>query len=246
MSRRQRIALSVLAAGVLLGASAPGAGAERYRRQFSWSGYTWQVRLAKHENPAKNTWWDSPANVRVRSDGSLRLAITRAGATWRSVEVVSKRRLGYGRYRWVVGSRLDALDPHAVVALFTDDSVHRSPYGEQIFEFARWNDPTLLSGWAVSWSLRKQSSESFALTPAAPYTVEVTWLAKTVRQRMVDATGAVLYDHTWNVRSDGEFMLARMSHWLFGGPPAGGVVPAPAIIKDFAFTPLARLSGRAG
>jgi hypothetical protein len=123
------------------------------------------------------------------------------------------------------------------VALFTDDSVHRSPYGEQIFEFGRWNDPTLLPGWAVSWSARKKSAASFALTPAAPYTVDVTWATTTVRQRMVDATGAVLYDHTWPVRSDGQFMLARMSHWLFRGPPADRVAPPPAIIQDFSFTP---------
>jgi hypothetical protein len=62
------------------------ASAETYRRKLSWSGLEWKVRLAKRENPGKNAWGDSPANVRVRSDGSLRLAIT-TGHDWRSVEV---------------------------------------------------------------------------------------------------------------------------------------------------------------
>jgi hypothetical protein len=241
MGHWQRLTAIVCAAAVGLGVSASSAGAERYRRTFSWSGFTWQVRLATRENPGRNTWWDAPANVRVRRDGSLRLAITRAGRTWRSVEIATKRRLGYGRYRWVVGSRLDALDPHAVVALFTDDSVHKSPYGEQIFEFSRWNDPTLQPGWAVSWSRRKKSFDSFALTAAAPYTVDVVWASSTVRQRMVDGSGAVLFDHTWTLRSDGRFMLARMSYWLFRGPPADGRVQPPAIVEDFGFTPPARV-----
>ncbi len=226
------LALSLMAALV----PAP-AGAERYRRQFRWSGYTWQVRLARHEDPGRNTWWDAKANVRVQSDGSLRLAITHAGSVWRCVELASKRRLGYGRYRWVVGSPLDAMDPHAVLALFTDDSVHRSPYGEQIFEFATWADPSLLPGWAVSWSRRAKRDDSFALSPSPPYTIEVTWLARTVQLRMVDAAGTVLYDRTRVERSDGEFMLARMSYWLFRGPPAGGAPPAAIVLRSFAFTP---------
>lgn len=239
--RCEKRTLSVLLAVVLCLMSAAPASAERYRRSFKWSGYTWQVRLAKHENPGRNTWWDAPANVRVRRDGTLRLAITRAGGTWRCVEIVTKRRLGYGRYRWVIRSRLDALDPHAVVALFTDDSVHRSPYGEQIFEFGRWADPAQQPGWAVSWSRRVKSYASFPVSAAAPYTAEVTWVGTNVHQRMVDATGAVLFDRTWTVRSDGQFMVARMSHWLYGGPPEGGVLPAPAILSDFAFTPAAKL-----
>lgn len=218
------------------------APAERYRRQFHWSGYTWQVRLARKEKPGRNTWWDAKDNVRVRSDGTLRLAITHRGSVWRCVELATKRRLGYGRYRWVVSSSLGSVDPHTVLALFTDDSVHRSPYGEQIFEFATWADPSLLPGWAVSWSRRVKSDESFALSPAAPYTVDITWRRTTTQLRMVDATGAVLYDRTRRVRSDGQFMLARMSYWLFRGPPESGLPPAPVILSDFTFTALSRLA----
>ena len=74
----------------MLAAGAQPASAERYRRQFNWSGYTWKVRLAARENPGNNAWGDSKDNVRVRSDGSLRFGIT-TGPTWRSVEIAGTR-----------------------------------------------------------------------------------------------------------------------------------------------------------
>ncbi|QEC46190.1 hypothetical protein FSW04_00470 [Baekduia soli] len=229
-----------MASLLLLLALPAGAGAERYRRFFSWSGYRWQVRLATHENPGNNDWWDSDGNVRVRADGTLRLGITRAGARRRSVELATTRRLGYGRYRWVVESRLGSIDPYSVLALFTDDSVYRSPYGEQIFEFARWGEPLGPQGWAVSWSRRVRSYESFTVSDAAPYTASVTWRHSGVRLLLRDATGRVLYDVTRPVLSDGQFMVARMSYWLYPGYPRD-LAPPPIIIRDFAFTPLARL-----
>ena len=219
---------------------APPASAERYRRHFSWSGYTWQVRLARGENPGHNTWWDSTGNVRVKRDGTLRLAITRAGAVRRSVELATVRRLGYGRYRWVVGTPLEAIGAYTVLALFTNDTVHRAPYAEQDFEFARWGVEGGPPGWAVSWANRVKSYDSFGLTPAAPYTVDIVWRRGEVRHRITDATGAVLYDRARQVASNGRFMVARMSYWLYPGYPSD-LQPAPITIRDFAFTPLSRL-----
>ena len=69
------------------------AGAETYKRKLNWSGYTWKVRVAKQENPGNNAWGDSTRNVRVQSDGSLRLGIT-TGKPWKSVELAGVRRLG--------------------------------------------------------------------------------------------------------------------------------------------------------
>ena len=90
-----RLLVGALLALVALTCAQP-ASAETYLRKLSWSGYTWKVRLAKRENPGKNTWGDSAKNVRVQSDGSLRLGIT-TGRTWKSVELAGVRNLGYGR-----------------------------------------------------------------------------------------------------------------------------------------------------
>lgn len=236
----RRTATGLLAALVVIAGAAPVAQAEHYSRSFSWSGYRWKVRVAHHENPDRNDWADAPANVRVRPDGTLRLAITGTGAARRSVEVVTRRELGYGRYTWVVGSSLSPLNLYSVLALFTDDDVHRSPYGEQIFEFGRWGDPTALPGWAVSWSAHHKAYDSFGLTTAAPYVAQITYRRGSARIFLRDATGTVLYDRTRPLANDGRYMAARMSYWMSRGAPATLTVP-PMTIRSFHFTPLARL-----
>ena len=235
---RVRLALVIALAAVVVAPAV--AGAERYRRDFSWSGYRWQVRLAHNENPGHNDWGDSPANVRVRPDGTLRFAVTRAGARRRSVEIATKRILGYGRYRWIVGSRLGRLDDYNVLALFTNDTVFRGPYGEQIFEFSHWGQPLGLPGWGVSWSAGVKSFDGFPLSDAAPYTAVITWRPSQVRLFLRDGAGAVLYDATRPVAGTGRFMAARMSYWLSPGS-APSYLPPPMVIRSFHFTPLARL-----
>ena len=106
------------------GVRAPGLTAVPTRSGSIWSGYTWKVRLAKRENPRKNTWGDSTKNVRVQSDGSLRLGIT-TGRTWKSVELAGVRNLGYGRYRWVIDT--DLSNRSNVVALFVRDMARPPP-----------------------------------------------------------------------------------------------------------------------
>lgn len=231
----------IVTGALLLAAVLPAvAEAERYRRFFSWSGYRWQVRLATNEDPGMNDWWDSTSNVRVRRDGALRLAITRAGSRRRSVELATVRRLGYGRYRWVVGSKLGNIDAHSVFALFTSDAVHRAPYAEQDVEFARWGQEQGPPGWTVSWSQRFKSVSSFAVSNAAPYTVAITWRRTGVHFHLRDATGLIIHDVTRPVVANGRFMVSRMSYWLYPGYPRDRL-PPPVIVRDFDFIPLDRL-----
>lgn len=106
-----RVTLVVAMLGAL-----PVAGAEAAREQrvLDWSGYRWTVRHSvKRENPGRNLWGDSRANVRVQRDGRLRVNIVKG----RSVEVVGPR-MGYGRYTWVVDSDMSTADPFRVVGFF--------------------------------------------------------------------------------------------------------------------------------
>ncbi|HMS61499.1 MAG TPA: hypothetical protein PKD63_04400 [Solirubrobacteraceae bacterium] len=240
MFRTTPARLTITGALLLLAAMPAVAEAERYRRSFPWSGYRWQVRLATGEDPGHNDWGDSARNVRVRPDGTLRLAIVRDGSKRRSVELATVRRLGYGRYRWVVGSKLGRLDHFSVLALFTNDTVHRAPYGEQDFEFTHWGNAGAPPGWAVSWSQRVKAFDGFSLSNLAPYTIDITWRLSVVRFHMRDGGGVVLYDVTRPMLSNGRFMAARMSYWLFPGFPRE-LLPPPVIVRDFEFTPLSRL-----
>jgi hypothetical protein len=230
----KRLLLCVLLAAVTLTWAQP-AGAETYRRKFTWSGYTWKVRLAKRENPGKNAWGDSTANVRVRPDGKLRLGIT-TGSRWRSVELAGVRRLGYGRYRWVVDT--DLSNPTNVVALFVRDmAVSSASHGEQDIEFSRWSVPESNPGWFVSWGKRRKAFDSFPMTNRAPYIVAITWRPKSVRFFMRDAGGTVLVDRKVRARSTGRLLYPRMSYWLLPGSTRD-VAPPPVLLNSFRFTKL--------
>ena len=181
---------AALVAVVAFAACGPPAQAtDRYRRFFNWSGYRWAVRSTEQRAaPGNNRWGDSKRNVRVRADRSLLVAI----AGGRSVEVVGPP-TGYGRYRWVVRTDLSTVDPFRVIGFF----VHGTR-GEQDIEFSRWGVPLLATpGSWVSWrrSTRLGFGE-FAVSAAAPYTIEIDWRVGATRFRMRDATGATLLDTT--------------------------------------------------
>jgi len=204
------------------------AGAETYKRKLTWSGYTWKVRLAKRENPGKNTWGDSSRNVRVQSDGSLRMAIT-TGRPWKSVELATVRNLGYGRYRWVVNT--DLSNPSNVFALFVRDmAVSSASHGEQDIEFARWNPNDVNPGWFVSWTKKLKTFSSFPTTNTPPYVVEITWRRRSVRFFMRDAGATVLVDRTVRARIKSKLLQARMSYWLL--PDSARDAAPPRVILD--------------
>jgi hypothetical protein len=90
----------------------------------SWMGYTWEI-----QGWGANSGWPAQGNVSVDSDGYLNLRLTQSGGNTLGAEVDSvrgdlgisgnKSTWGYGRYRWVIGTDLTAIDPTIVLGLFT-------------------------------------------------------------------------------------------------------------------------------
>ena len=233
-TRTRRLILCAAVAGLSLAAAQP-AGAETYKRKLNWSGYTWKVRVAKKENPGNNAWGDSTQNVRVQSDGSLRLGIT-TGKPWKSVELAGVRRLGYGRYRWVVNS--DMSNPSNVFALFVRDmAVSSASRGEQDVEFARWSVHDVNPGWFVSWTKKLKTFDDFPVTNVAPYVIEIAYRPRSVHFVVRDAAATVLLDRTVRARTTGKLLYPRMSYWLLPNSPRD-VAPAPVIVKSFRFSRL--------
>jgi len=104
-----RLIASVLALLMAACASSPA-------KTIRFSGYDWKVKSGTHEGPGPNNW--SENNVWVDQDGYLHLKLTKQGERWYCAEVLTKDRLGFGRYQfWVVG-RVDRLDPNVVLGLF--------------------------------------------------------------------------------------------------------------------------------
>jgi len=99
------------ALGLLLAACASSPA-----KTIRFVGYEWIVKSGTHEGPGPNDWNEN--NVWVDQNGYLHLKLTQQGDRWYCAEVLTKDRLGFGRYQfWVVG-RLDRLDPNVVLGLF--------------------------------------------------------------------------------------------------------------------------------
>ena len=151
-------------------------GRQTYKRKLNWSGYTWKVRVAKKENPGKNTWVIRAE--RARAERRLAPHGITTGSPWKSVELADGP-LRYGRYRWVVNR--DLSNPSNVFGLFVRDmAVSSASHGEQDIEFARWSVNDVNPGWFVSWTKRLKKFDSFPMTNVAPYVIEIAYRPRSV------------------------------------------------------------------
>ena len=240
--RAWRVCALVLALALALAVAAPAPtarAADRYDRAFNWSGYRWMVRSTKQRaNPGHNRWGDSRMNARVLSDKTLRVNISRG----KSVEVVGPP-TGFGTYRWVVRTDLSSIDPFRVAAFF----VHGMG-SEQDVEFSRWGIPSLSTvGTWVTWRERTRLGFGyFAVSPAAPYTIDIDWRVGATRFAVHDASGATLVDTTLPSSRPGRHTAPHMSYWSYPGrgtnlsPFTSASVHPPIIVESFKYRRMRR------
>lgn len=111
-----------------------------YTRRIRFSGTEWSVKESRDRRagPGGNFFSDSDEQVWLDELGRLHLRITRRDSRWYCAEVVSVRSFGHGTYRVILDSDADALDPNAVLGLFTwyDDAPHA--HREIDVEISRW------------------------------------------------------------------------------------------------------------
>jgi hypothetical protein len=234
-----KLAVVVLAAHLALAASGPSADASRAVRTVQFAGYTWQVKSsADVVGPGPNRFSDSAANVWVDSLGRLHLKLTRSKGRWYCAEVVNSQSLGRGRYTFELDSRVDALDPNAVLGLFTwsDDPAYANR--EMDIEFSRWGnaaDPTngqyVVQPYDGSGNLERitqraepSSTLSFDWQPDA-----VTFAASAAAPSAWTYSGA-------NVPQPGSEHV-RMNLWLYRGTPPANGKTVEVVVKRFSFTP---------
>ena len=234
-----KLAVVVLAAHLALAASGPSADASRAVRTVQFAGYTWQVKSsADVVGPGPNRFSDSAANVWVDSLGRLHLKLTRSKGRWHCAEVVNTQSLGRGRYTFELDSRVDALDPNAVLGLFTwsDDPAYANR--EMDIEFSRWGnaaDPTngqyVVQPYDGSGNLERitqraepSSTLSFDWQPDA-----VTFAASSAAPSAWTYSGA-------DVPPPGSEHV-RMNLWLYRGTPPANGKSVEVVVKRFTFTP---------
>lgn len=233
MLARLLAVVSLLALQSLL----PGVSAAA-ARTISWSGYAWDVRPPGSGEPGPNLWSDSPANVRV--DGSdLVLSIVKdASGRWTSAEIDSQQHLGYGTYRWVVDTDLNALDADEVLGMFTYGG--SSPSNNEIdIEPSHWGNLGWPSGSATIWQdagAGLNQSKTFSYSSRPPYVNQFEWEPGRITYLITDAAGTTLFG--WTVTSGVPIPSSEVpviNYWRFeNAPPAGA---RSMRLSSFTWTP---------
>jgi len=235
------LALVVTACAILLAAGPASAAKPGYPDRVTWSGETWSIKTSRSAvGPGPNVF--DKANVSVDASGALHLWVRRnAGGTWTTSEIIGPRSYGYGTYRFRIASRVDALDPNAVLGLFTWSD--RAPYAhrEIDIEFARWGnaaDPTnaqyVVQPYDAAGHLRR-----FTQPAGSPTIHAFTWRAGMVTWRSTDANGTLIASYAYSgtdVPKPGDERV-RLNLWLFGGAAPLNGQPVEVLVSTFAYTP---------
>jgi hypothetical protein len=120
-------------------------------RQLEWEGINWTVKRTVEDiaiSPGPNLFCSDEDNVFIDGNSHLHLLINNMSGYWLCSELISDTSLGFGTYTFNLKSRVDNLDLHAVIGIFTwDDVAKYSPsvpedyYREYDIEFSYWSTP---------------------------------------------------------------------------------------------------------
>jgi hypothetical protein len=226
---------------------------ERFETGFMFSGYEWYVkRSARPVGPGPNLFSDSEDNVWIDPEGHLHLSITQTGSGWACGEVVAKHSFGYGRYDFHLGGGADAIDPNAVLGLFTWDNEPEYANREIDIEIARWGRPErdncqyVVQPADVPTNIHRfnlaldgaESTHCFEWRPR-----RVAFLSVCGDPSFVEDESCRLGAWTYSGRDvppPGD-AHARINLWLMAGRPPMDGQPVEVVIKRFTFTPEADL-----
>ena len=195
--------------------------------------------------PGPNYFSSSANNVWVDAQGRLHLKITKDKGRWYCAEIVLNGTLGYGSYRFILDNPVDALDPNAVLGLFTWNDAPDYNHREIDIEFSRWGSATNLNAQYVVQPYTDTANIVRFDEPAgiAQSTHSFRWLQGSVEFHSYRGTplapGADIRVWTLSGAStpptSGE--NARMNLWLFQGHPPSDGRDVEVIVNRFEFVP---------
>jgi hypothetical protein len=107
-------------------------------KTLRFSGYEWEMRQVASDRGGTRNLYDA-SNAWTDDRGFLHLRIRKKENEWTTAEVILKRSLGYGSYRFVVRD-ISHLEPAAVFSIFTWDDT--GPPREMDIEISRWGEPS--------------------------------------------------------------------------------------------------------
>ena len=125
----------------ILPAPRVAAQAKLPRQQFSFSGYTWEIRQTlEPEGPLENYFAGRDEAVFLEPDGALRLTVAFKEGVWYASEVFLRKRLGYGTYLFRLETDMSRIDRNLVLGLFTYASNEAYAHREIDIEFSSWGN----------------------------------------------------------------------------------------------------------
>ncbi len=227
------------------------ASRETTRKTLEFSGYTWNVKqtCSGTAQPGPCTYVDGEDDIWVDDNGYLHLRAFEdsSGSVGYCTEVYLDHPLGYGEYRWTLGSVVSSMDPNAVLGLFTFDTMGDPPYGEIDIEIARWGNPDDPTN--AQYVVQPYTSAYYYrfTTPACvPSTHGFRWEDDVASFR--SACGDALYPENPEDGIDCQVYAStkvpdagnevpRMNLWWFTGHPSVDGASEEVVIRSFTFVP---------
>lgn len=213
---------------------------EELQRTFTFSGFEWIAEGSGPErrSPGSNYYSCSEKNVWVDSHGDLHLRITKRKGIWYCSKVTMKNSYGYGRYSFLINSRVDKLDKNVVGGLFT----YLDDLNEIDIEFARWGTRDNNNGqFAVQPAYRDGNIYRFSLDLKNKKSTHIIdWKSDTINfssyrghhssrpsERNIISEWNYTGEHT---PPEGEEKV-MINLWLFNGTPPANNSEAEMVIK---------------
>lgn len=221
--------------------------ADYSRRYLTFSGRRWWIKhsMAEPVGPGPNYFSNSGRNIWLDNTGKLHLAIRPLAGRWVCSEAVCTDSLGYGRYTWVIDSRVDNLALPAVLGLFTWSDAPEYTHREIDIECSRWNDPGLPTNAQFVVQPWQDARERFVMPAVRPSTHSFKWSPGAVSFRSVRGPRLWPSDpgwvvHTWDTTTHvpvpgGE--NPRINLWLYEAAPPPAAQTVEVVVRSFSHGP---------
>ena len=225
----------VLASAVQQGESAP----PDTGHLLHFSGYEWAVRTVESDHGGDTYAYD-PANAWVDGRGYLHLRMQQREGRWTCAEVILRRSLGYGTYRFVVQDA-GTLSPSAVLGMFTwDDTSSDQAHREVDIELSHWGDPDQGNAqYAVQPFFLPANLYRFT-APSGVVTHQFRWQPQSVAFSSFRGTaeGAAVGQHVFtdDVKTPGQ-ETTRISLYDFHHTAHAQTRPVEVVIQSFTHLP---------
>lgn len=111
---------------------------------LEFSGMRWKIKSSTNPvGPGGNYFSGEKEDLWVDEQGRLHMKISKKKDYWTCTEIYTEKPVSYGTYVFYLASRVDSLDPNAVLGLFTwnNRSSHTDANSEVDIEVSRWTDP---------------------------------------------------------------------------------------------------------